>query len=255
MSPMKKIISTVAALVLTLAMSVTAFAAPSVTAPSSQTPANNGSTTTSGKGSVTHVQNYSAAPATATDANGNPVTIQVTSLTAAQTAEAQAEVVAVFGGNVDVFAAADYDVTGASASNPITVVFSVGVSNGDTVWVLHKRNDGNWYKENATAADGKVTAVFTSFSPMVIVRETAVASEKHYHSYADTVVAPTATTWGYTMHTCACGDSYTDSYVAPLNGASDAVSPKTADNGVAGFAVIAIACLGALICVNRKKFA
>ncbi len=35
----------------------------------------------------------------------------------------------------------------------------------------------------------------------------------HTHSYTETVTAPTCTEKGYTTHTCACGDSYKDSYV------------------------------------------
>lgn len=52
MSPMKKIFTTVAAMVLALAMSVTAFAAPSVT--------NNTTLPTETVGSVTYIRNYSA---------------------------------------------------------------------------------------------------------------------------------------------------------------------------------------------------
>ena len=36
------------------------------------------------------------------------------------------------------------------------------------------------------------------------------------HIYIDTVTAPTCTAQGYTTHTCACGDSYVDSYTAAL---------------------------------------
>ena len=36
------------------------------------------------------------------------------------------------------------------------------------------------------------------------------------HHYTDTVTAPTCTEQGYTTHTCACGDSYVDSYVNAL---------------------------------------
>lgn len=36
----------------------------------------------------------------------------------------------------------------------------------------------------------------------------------HVHSYIDTLVAPTCTEKGYTIYTCACGDSYQDSEVA-----------------------------------------
>ena len=38
----------------------------------------------------------------------------------------------------------------------------------------------------------------------------------HTHSYSATVTAPTCTEKGYTTHTCACGDSYKDSYVNAL---------------------------------------
>ena len=36
------------------------------------------------------------------------------------------------------------------------------------------------------------------------------------HEYTDTVVAPTCTEKGYTIHTCACGESHVDSYVDAL---------------------------------------
>ena len=39
---------------------------------------------------------------------------------------------------------------------------------------------------------------------------------EHTHSYTDVVTEPTCTEQGYTTHTCACGDSYKDSYVAAL---------------------------------------
>ena len=36
------------------------------------------------------------------------------------------------------------------------------------------------------------------------------------HSYSETVVPPTNTEYGYTLHTCsACGDEYRDNYVDP----------------------------------------
>ena len=38
----------------------------------------------------------------------------------------------------------------------------------------------------------------------------------HTHSYKDIVTAPTCTAKGYTTHTCACGDSYVDTYTAAL---------------------------------------
>ena len=38
----------------------------------------------------------------------------------------------------------------------------------------------------------------------------------HTHSYKAVVTAPTCTSKGYTTHTCACGDSYVDTYVDAL---------------------------------------
>ena len=38
----------------------------------------------------------------------------------------------------------------------------------------------------------------------------------HTHSYVDTVVAPTCTANGYTVHKCSCGDTVTDSYTKML---------------------------------------
>ena len=43
----------------------------------------------------------------------------------------------------------------------------------------------------------------------------------HTHSYKAVVTAPTCTSKGYTTHTCACGDSYVDTYVDALGHAWD----------------------------------
>ena len=43
----------------------------------------------------------------------------------------------------------------------------------------------------------------------------------HTHSYKDVVTAPTCTAKGYTTHTCACGDSYVDTYTDALGHAWD----------------------------------
>ncbi len=43
----------------------------------------------------------------------------------------------------------------------------------------------------------------------------------HTHNYKATVTAPTCTAKGYTTHTCACGDSYVDTYVDALGHAWD----------------------------------
>ena len=45
--------------------------------------------------------------------------------------------------------------------------------------------------------------------------------EAHEHSYTAVVTAPTCTEKGYTTHTCACGESYVDTYVDALGHAWD----------------------------------
>ena len=48
------------------------------------------------------------------------------------------------------------------------------------------------------------------------VTDVKAASGAHVHSYTSIVTAPTCTEKGYTTHTCACGDSYVDSYTDAL---------------------------------------
>ena len=61
----------------------------------------------------------------------------------------------------------------------------------------------------------------------------------HTHSYKAVVTAPTCTAKGYTTHTCACGDSYVDTYVDALGHAWDngkVTKPATeAEDGVKTF--------------------
>lgn len=38
------------------------------------------------------------------------------------------------------------------------------------------------------------------------------SKQSHSHSYSSTVVQPTCTTGGYTLHSCACGNSYKDNF-------------------------------------------
>ena len=65
-------------------------------------------------------------------------------------------------------------------------------------------------------------------------RETA-----HEHSYDAVVTAPTCTEKGYTTHTCACGDSYVDTYVDALGHAWDSgkvtKEPTETETGVKTF--------------------
>ena len=55
-----------------------------------------------------------------------------------------------------------------------------------------------------------------AFATFRCIRETA-----HEHSYTAVVTPPTCTEKGYTTHTCACGDSYVDTYTDALGHAWD----------------------------------
>ena len=66
-----------------------------------------------------------------------------------------------------------------------------------------------------------------------------VSAAPHVHDYAVTVTAPTCTAKGYTTHTCACGDSYVDTYVDALGHAWDngkvTKEPTETETGVKTF--------------------
>ena len=62
----------------------------------------------------------------------------------------------------------------------------------------------------------------------------------HTHSYKDVVTAPTCTAKGYTTHTCACGDSYVDTYVDALGHSWDSgkvtKQPTETETGIRTYA-------------------
>ena len=63
--------------------------------------------------------------------------------------------------------------------------------------------------------------------------------EAHEHSYTAVVTPPTCTEKGYTTHTCACGDSYVDTYVDALGHAWDSgkvtKQPTATETGIKTF--------------------
>lgn len=58
---------------------------------------------------------------------------------------------------------------------------------------------------------------------------------EHKHIYTDTITAPTCTEKGYTTHTCACGESYTDTYVDALGHKPELKNAKAATCTEAGY--------------------
>ena len=57
---------------------------------------------------------------------------------------------------------------------------------------------------------------FTHDPAVTVVEVTKIAQPPHEHTYTAVVTAPTCTDKGYTTHTCACGDSYVDTYMDAL---------------------------------------
>lgn len=106
-----------------------------------------------------HVQAETAAKALAEKlvAAGN--------LTETQAAEVKASVLAVVEINVDI---ANEDIPAEGISLTIT---ADGVKAGDNIVLLHQKKDGTWETITPSSVkDGEITATFTSFSPVAIVK-------------------------------------------------------------------------------------
>ncbi len=113
----------------------------------------------------------------ATDSQGQNVTVKVEALDPDVEAVAITQAIDIYGCDTAI-AAADISLEGGtvSESNPITVTFSIqGVSAGDAISVIHKKADGTWEKLAGTAGDGTVTVTFTSLSPVLFARTTPPA--------------------------------------------------------------------------------
>lgn len=138
---------------------------------------------------------------------------------------------------------------------PITITMPIPVGvDANHLTILHYHQDGSSEKMSPRVnADGTITFTVTSFSTFVFANENTDSAE-HYHSYYDMTVAPTATTWGYTSHTCECGDVYYDNYVAPLNeSVAAATSPQTGESAVPMVAAVAAVMLIGGVVVFRKR--
>ena len=83
-----------------------------------------------------------------------------------------------------------------------------------------------------TTAEPPVTTEpsVTTAEPPVTTAEPPVTVPSHTHLYSAQTVAPTCTEKGYTLHTCSCGDSYSDNEKAALGHdwkAADCTAAKT----------------------------
>lgn len=97
-------------------------------------------------------------------------------------------------------------------------VFVIGVS-GNTVTVAECNTDNHckitWGRSLQKSQFTNLLNVYVAPYELDTGSDTPV-DPPHTHSYSSSVTAPTCTEQGYTTHTCDCGDSYTDTYVAAL---------------------------------------
>ena len=96
-----------------------------------------------------------------------------------------------------------------------------------------------WLAKNGTVYPAGDIAFSTTDSVLKATWKDKEAETPHKHSYKAVVTAPTCTEKGYTTHTCACGDSYVDTYVDALGHAWDngkvTKEPTETETGVKTF--------------------
>ena len=104
-------------------------------------------------------------------------------------------------------------------------------------YMVHIRKDGSGYKTiyttdtsvtvsinwpgDCTVAVWAYNTKYQNYSSNSSAYFRCNRATAHEHSYTAVVTAPTCTEKGYTTHTCACGDSYVDTYVDALGHAWD----------------------------------
>lgn len=62
----------------------------------------------------------------------------------------------------------------------------------------------------------KWLGIMLALAMIVGMMPTAAFADDHVHQYVETVVEPTCTERGYTLHKCECGDEYKDAYTDPV---------------------------------------
>ena len=122
-------------------------------------------------------------------------------------------------------------------------------------YMVHIRKDGSGYKTiyttdtsvtvsinwpgDCTVAVWAYNTKYQNYSSNSSAYFRCNRATAHEHSYDAVVTAPTCTEKGYTTHTCACGDSYVDTYVDALGHAWDngkvTKEPTETETGVKTF--------------------
>ena len=153
---MKKLLAIIAAGVMTFAMGITAFAAPSVSSSAANV------LVPEGKNAVVKIGD--------TESNVkvifSPVSEAVKEAGLTKIAELAGEKAATVVGISDITIELDGEYQ--SVTMPLT---ASGIKAGDSVYILHQKQDGSWEVIIPDSVeDGIVTATFTSLSPVIIVK-------------------------------------------------------------------------------------
>ncbi len=106
-------------------------------------------------------------------------------------------------------------------------------------YTLHKCLCGDEYKDTYVEALGHTEEIISGIDATctesgltegkkcsvcgeILVKQEVIKAKGHNHT--ETVIAPTCTKQGYTIHTCHCGDSYKDTYVDALGHTEEIIS-------------------------------
>ena len=129
---------------------------------------------------------------------------------------------------------------GTGTMKPMRVKAGVGYTLPECTFTPPEGKEfAGWLAANGTVYPAGDIAFSTTDSVLKATWKDKEAETPHKHSYKAVVTAPTCTEKGYTTHTCACGDSYVDTYVDALGHAWDngkvTKEPTETETGVKTF--------------------
>ena len=129
---------------------------------------------------------------------------------------------------------------GTGTMKPMRVKAGVGYTLPECTFTPPEGKEfAGWLAVNGTVYPAGDIAFSTTDSVLKATWKDKEAETPHKHSYKAVVTAPTCTEKGYTTHTCACGDSYVDTYVDALGHAWDngkvTKEPTETETGVKTF--------------------
>ena len=88
---------------------------------------------------------------------------------------------------------------------------NISVNNGDIIKATAKDNTGRYL------ASDQVEFIVSSIYQQLSTPQIYLDAEQHTHTYTSSIIAPTCTDQGYTLHTCSgCESSYKDNYTDAL---------------------------------------